>query len=74
MTRLIANQEFRSQLLGLNGYAAICDDSGQLLGYFMPNAPDEDLDNPPSLEELEEAEKSPGRPLADILRDLERLA
>jgi hypothetical protein len=71
MTRLIVNPEIKSQLLNLHGYAELCDDSGQLLGYFMPKCVD--LDNPPSPEELDRLESQPGRSLAEIIRDLERL-
>jgi hypothetical protein len=73
MTRLIVSSELRSQLLTAGDYTEICDAQGHLLGYFMPKSVSDDIYRPPTDEELAEAEREPGgRPLADILRDLER--
>ena len=52
----------------------VCDESGRTLGYFHPAQPGKDgmAGSPFSLEELERfREQRTGRPLGDILRDLE---
>jgi hypothetical protein len=72
MTRLIVSSELSSQLLNASQYTELCDTQGHLLGYFMPKSVYEDIYNPPSEEELAQAEEEPGRPLAEILRDFER--
>ena len=75
MTRLVVDQAIRAKLRNLEERLEMCDESGRVLGYFTP-AVDQSMyqgvDAPASEEELERSEKESGRPLADILRDLEQ--
>jgi hypothetical protein len=36
MTRVIANAEFKAQLKGSSESLEVCDESGEILGYFQP--------------------------------------
>jgi hypothetical protein len=77
VTQLIVNEELSSKLCGLSDYAQLRDPQGHILGYFMPSKAQslcEGIDCPATEEELQQAEKEPGRSLAEILRDLERRA
>jgi hypothetical protein len=75
MTRVTLDSETVSKLHDLQEHLELCDQSGRLLGYFVPT---EDkvkyaqTEGQVSDAELNrrEAEES-GRPLADILRDLD---
>lgn len=71
--QIIVDSHMRAQLAGLNGPVSICDDAGNVLGIFAPNPPDySKIKIPYTEEELDAARKETGgRPLADILRDLE---
>ena len=75
MTRLIVEPEMSSRLVATSERVELCDRSGKTLGYFTPKFnPDdwEGLECPLSEEELHERLKdTTGRPLADILADLE---
>ena len=75
MTKLIVEPEMSSLLVGTSERIELCDGSGNTLGYFTPKFnPDdwEGLESPISDEELHERLKdTTGRPLADILADLE---
>ena len=74
MVRLTVDQETRAKLQDLNQRLELCDETGRLLGYFQPvvdPALYEGVDAPISEEELDRRERESGRPLADILADLE---
>lgn len=76
MTRITVNPDTQTQRARLKGVAhpiEICDADGQTLGYFHPAPAIRLADlSPHSDEELAELRKQKtGRPLADILRDLE---
>jgi hypothetical protein len=78
MTRIIVDSDLLARLHGLGERLEFCDESGRTLGVFQPApaklAPGEGVDGSPfTREQLEEFRKQrTGRPLADILRDLER--
>ncbi|MBW3597817.1 MAG: hypothetical protein KY475_11150 [Planctomycetes bacterium] len=77
MTRIVVDSALLTRLQGLNRRIEFCDTDGRTLGVFEPS-PDAvfgtGVDGSPfTREELEEARKQrTGRPLADILRDLEQ--
>ena len=57
--------------------AEFCDSAGRIIGFFTPAGDSKDYEvvNPPTDEELEQAGKDlSGRPLAEILKDLEKRA
>jgi hypothetical protein len=78
MTRIVVDSDLLSRLHGLSERLEFCDESGRTLGVFQPSAPKvqpgEGVDGSPfTREQLEEFRKQrTGRPLADILRDLEQ--
>lgn len=76
MVKLTVDQETRAKLLDLNERLELCDESGRLLGYFNPVVDPsmyEGLDSPLCKEELDRrSREGGGRPLADILADLEK--
>lgn len=75
MTKIIVNAEFRAKLAHLKQPVELCDESGRTLGYFrpVPSPEDYDLTCPFSEEEIRERRKQrTGRPLPDILADLEK--
>jgi hypothetical protein len=75
MVQVKADKLLKDRLLGLNQYVTICDEAGNVIGRFFPEAQVDSLwDRPePTKEELDEARKETGgRQLADILHDLER--
>jgi hypothetical protein len=80
MTRIIVDADLLSRLQGLNDRLEFCDESGQTLGFFQPARtklqPGQGVDGSPfTREELERRRlQRTGRPLADILKDLEKLA
>ena len=78
MVKLTIDQEMRGKLLDLNQRLELCDESGRLLGYFNPVVDPsmyEGLDSQVSAEELDRRNREGGgRPLADILADLEKRA
>jgi hypothetical protein len=78
MVKLTVDHETRAMLLDLNERLELCDESGRLLGYFNPVVDPsmyEGLDSQVSAEELERrSREGGGRPLADILADLEKRA
>ncbi len=76
MTRIILDESALAKLRGVQGKAEICDGGGRTVGHFTP-APDrslyEGLEIPITEEELRQAEQDlTGRPLKDILADLEK--
>jgi hypothetical protein len=74
MIRIVLDPTSASKLNQLSSVAEICDEQGRVLGVFMPrfDPADYEIINPPTEEELAEAERNlQGRPLADIMKDLE---
>ena len=73
MIRIIVDPATQSRLEDVQHVAEICDASGRVLGRFVPVL--EDLIPEPEIseEELRRREAEGGRPLADILADLEKL-
>jgi hypothetical protein len=78
MTKVIFDQTTLSKLRSGNGAVEICDESGRLMGHFYPaqaRSLYKNLVIPITEEELERREKElGGRPLAEILADLEKKA
>jgi hypothetical protein len=78
VVKLTIDQEMRGKLLDLNQRLELCDESGRLLGYFNPVVDPsmyESVDSQVSAEELDRrSREGGGRPLADILADLEKRA
>jgi hypothetical protein len=77
MGKVILDAETRAKLNGLTQQLELYDEQGNLLGYYTPvdshlHGADLPGPDPFSDEEIAEALKhtDPGRPLADILRDL----
>jgi hypothetical protein len=76
MTVVIRDSELLSILASASGVVDLRDASGNFIGTFAPangNVPPAAGGSPFSDEEIERRRQQPdGRPLADILRDLER--
>ncbi|HEY2250607.1 MAG TPA: hypothetical protein VGH74_06085 [Planctomycetaceae bacterium] len=77
MTTVIVDKDLREKLKGFDHQVTFCDESGKAVGRFLPESEYmkmlyERAKHMVTTEELERAKKEPGRPLADILRDLER--
>jgi hypothetical protein len=85
MGKVILDAETRAKLNGLNLPLELLDEKGNLIGYCLspelyralvgPPIDAPAVDGPFTEEEIAEAMKQtdPGRPLADILRDLRQL-
>lgn len=77
MTRVTLNHDSVSKLRWLAEPVEICDESGAVIGIYAPVA-DHSLyqgeESPASDAELRQSELDPGRPLAEILNDLEERA
>ncbi len=75
MSTLVLDESAANQLKSACECAQLRDEKGTLLGYFHPVATPENCDQyecPLSEEELDRRDREGGgRPLADILRDLE---
>lgn len=72
MSVVVFDQQVTEQLEGMLDRAEVRDAKGRLLGMFMPLS---ELAPPISREELDRRAAEPGgRPLADILHDLESRA
>lgn len=71
MGKVILDAATRAKLNGLTEKAALYDESGELLGYYLPPDPPA---GPFTEAELAVAfaQAGPGRPLADILADLRK--
>ncbi len=76
MTKISVDAATRAKLHNLDDILELCDESGQTLGYFHPivhltgSQKAKDL-SPFSDEEIRERQKDrSGRPLRDILKDL----
>ena len=78
MDKLIVDTATLERLAKLDHGVQICDPSGRAIGWFQPVGDTEHYEGfecPLSPEELDQIEREGGgRPLADILRDLERQA
>lgn len=76
MAKVTLDQNLAAKLRHLTERAELCDESGKTVGFFTPLANRslyEGLVIPISDEEIEQAAKEKkGRPLADILADLEK--
>ena len=73
--KITVDDALRSRLHDFRLPLELCDESGKVLGYLMPAVDHslyEGVDSPVSEEELDRrSQEGGGRPLADILRDLE---
>lgn len=82
MERLELDAALRSKLGGLSKHIEFCDESGRLLGHFLPATVYDDLfyaalarESPHSPEELRRRhQETGGRSLKDIWRDLGRVS
>lgn len=78
MTYITVDQSLREKLKNLEERIEFRDENGRVLGYYAPaNGHDHSLyknvEIPFTEEEIEQLRKQPrGRPLADILPDLEK--
>ena len=74
MTRIVVDPATQSQLANARKTLEICDNRGHVLGHFIPIL-DSRMEPQVSEEELDRRERAGGgRPLADILADLEKRA
>ncbi len=72
MTKIVLDAGTRAQLLDLKETLQIVDETGRLLGIFTPNVDPALLEPQITSEEIERRlRQGGGRPLAEILRDLE---
>jgi hypothetical protein len=72
MTRIMLDATTMAQLYNLNEVLEVCDESGQTRGFFHPIG-GQTARSPFTREQLEELRKQKtGRPLDQIIRDLER--
>lgn len=75
MTRITVDRETLSRLGPLDRPVEFCDETGHTLGFFKPLAEreaDHDLQPQISRDEIERRKQEKGgRPLSEILRDLE---
>ena len=76
MVRITVTDDLGSKLAQTIEPAEICDPSGRVVGFFYPDPrlrPGSLRElSPLTDEELDERRKGTGRPLSDILRDLEK--
>ena len=78
MTRLTIDSEMRAKLGDCRELVEVCDESGRVVGFFHPTVlanvgAAQHPSSPISDEEIETARNQrTGRPLADILADLDR--
>jgi hypothetical protein len=77
MTRLIVDATTLARLRNLHDVSEVCDESGQVLGYFHPilpsgAAPGQSRSPFPDAELQRRREQRTGRPLAEILERLDR--
>ena len=76
MTRIMLDADFRTRIQNLTHPAEICDDSGQVLGCFVPKANSSLLEPQISREELlrrREEHKGKTYTTAEVLTRLEKL-
>ena len=75
MTKITVDAALGAKLVSADDWLEICDPAGETLGYFQPVRPRGRLKelSPFSDREIEERRKNrSGRPLDDILKDLEQ--
>lgn len=73
VTKVILDPHTRAQLHDMKETLQFVDESGRLLGIFTPNTDPTLLEPRISQEEIQQRlNQGGGRPLADILRDLEK--
>jgi hypothetical protein len=77
MEKIVVDDTLKTKLFKLERPIEFCDGEGNLLGFFLPSASDqaiyEEGDVPITDEEIALLLRQPlGRPLADILADLEK--
>lgn len=78
MRKVILDQATKAKLFDLAEMLEFCDEDGQTIGYYSPAVSQdksiyEDLEVPFTEEEAQRLLKQPpGRPLRDILKDLEK--
>jgi hypothetical protein len=74
MTRVILDRNTIAKLDNFERIVEVCDEDGRVLGYVSPIAASySDVDVPLTDDEVAELRKQPrGRPLRDILAELER--
>ena len=78
MTRVVVDDVLRARLAGLMDQVELCDESGRVLGHFIPKegppGPSADADGCPyTPEELRRfQQEAGGRSLAEIWKDLGR--
>jgi hypothetical protein len=78
MSKMTINRETAAQLRGVRDHVSLCDDSGTVLGYFIPAADRsmyEGVEPPISKEELDRRSREPGPryTTAEVLERLRRL-
>ncbi len=75
MGRVTIDQALRSKLGGLDSPLELCDEAGRVIGHFIPvqdRSIYEGVEPPVSDEEIDRRlREESGRPLIEILRDLE---
>lgn len=76
MSRIVIPKDIlEATLRGLKDEVEFVDESGEVLGHFTPAGIEWMLEAPiPSVEELDRRAQEPGRTLAEIMRDLEKMA
>jgi hypothetical protein len=76
MTKLTVDRELRAKLGDLQDLVEFCDESGRVVGFFHPVALEsvnQNVRSPISDEDIEAARRQhTGRPLSDIMADLDR--
>ena len=78
MNKIVLDSATLLRLTGLSALAEVHDESGRLLGYFSPmtacaETPHNNARIPVTDDEIKQLlQQSPGRPLADILAELEQ--
>ena len=76
MTRIILDSSACNRLQGIAGLAELCDEQGQIIGYFLsgdqrPGQPPPGFDSSLSREEIERRRSTrAGRTTTEILRSL----
>lgn len=74
MNKIVLDPDVLDKLNELNEGGQICDNAGQVVGFFtkLVDSSEYEIIDPPDEDELAVAERDlAGRPLADIIRDLE---
>ncbi len=76
MMKITVDEALRTRLHNLDSPLELCDESGRVLGHFTPavdHAIYEGVESPNGEEELQRrSQQGGGRPLRDILGDLQR--